>query len=548
MIRWLLFFLTLGSATFGQQVVESRIVDAETGQPIPFASIGIVGTSKGTSSNINGQFSLSVSGSVKLKITCLGYESFLFSSSEQSQVIRLKPVATQLNGIFVFDKAVNPKKIVRKAFAHISDNYISQPFIESFFYRHYCKDDSIYGRLIEASVDILKHDGYRSVQKSVGEKEEIRITQLRRSLDKTTMAQGHEPISIKNILQADVVGYQTADKSEHLSFYNEVSNLQADFENYSFAFKGITTYDGQEVYEITFSYKKDSVLTTSGKYLELPQSTGSLFITTDSYAFVKTEEEKLFGPNRIRSSAYYRKVDGHYYPYHLVREGSSRLAENSTHSFRIDLMSVDVQTAITKKFTGSIPGKDELLNIPYDSTFWKNNTVLKTTPLEEKIIYDLGGGASLNKQFLLYRQYENNLKDGGRNGEQKFNWLREDSKGKRILYLYFWSENFRPYVTELELAKRLHKQYRNQITFVLLSLDDDETRWQQALTKYNFNSDGLINYRIGGKSEIQKSLHIKEIPACILISQQGEIFDLLAKHPGNPLLEKDFRFLLKQSR
>ena len=547
MIRWFLFFLTLSSTAFCQLTIEGTIIDSETGKPISFASIGIVGTLKGTSSNLNGQFSLSVSEPVSLKITCVGYESLVIKPTKDNHLAYLlKPIATHLNAIVVFNKPINPKKIVRKAFASIHENYTVQPFIQKFFYRHYCKDDSVYGRLVEASVDVWKDQGYRSFQKSAGDKEEIRVTHLRRSLDKTIMAEGHEPISIGNVLQADVVAYQTVATSEHASFYSEVSNLKTNFENYLFTFNGITTYDGLEVYEINYLYKKDSALTTTGKYMDLPQASGSLFITTDTYTFIKTEDVNHFGGNTIRTSAYYRKFNDKYYPYHFIREGKSILSENSTHSFRIDLMSVEISNSVTEKFVGHQPNREELLNIPYDSAFWSNHTILKTTPLEDKIIHDLGGGTSLDKQFYLYHQYEMNIRDGGKNGEQKFNWLKEYCIGKRILYLVFWSGNFQPYLAELEHAKRLNKQYRKKITFIFLSLEEDEIKWKQAIEKYSFFSDGIINYRIGKNSKIMKFFAVKETPAFVLLSRNGDIVDKNSKSPSDPLLEEDFKKLMEQ--
>jgi hypothetical protein len=545
MARWLLLFLCFSSPAFSQQLIEGRIIDQETGKPIPFASIGIVGTSRGTSSNLNGQFSLLASESASLKISCVGYESRIIESLAGIKSIELKPIATQLNPVVVFNKAINPKKIVRRAFANIRENFSDEPFLQKFFYRHYCKDDSVYGRLIEASADVWKHRGYHAIQKFAGEKEEMRITQLRRSVDKTLMAQGHEPISLKNILQADVVGYQTVEKSPHLSFYTDVSNLWTDMDGYSFAFNGITTYDGDEVYQINYTYKKDSALTSSGGYVSLCQVTGSLFITTDNFAFVKTEEVKTYGRNTIRTSAYYRKYDNRYYPYHFIREGESHTSDSSTHSFHIELMSVEIRNNSQEKFTGREPGKEELLAIPYDSIFWNNSTILKTTPLEDAIILDLGGGASLNKQFYLYQQHEMNLRDGGNNGEGKFNWLREDSKGKRILYLFFWSSDFGSYLIDLELAKRLNKQYRNKITFVFLSLEEDEIKWKETVARFNLFSDGIINYRIGRNSSISKAFEVKDAPAFILISRSGELFDPKAKRPSNPELEKDFKLLLE---
>lgn len=545
MKRWLIFFLFLSSRALCQQLAEGTIVDSETRKPVPFASIGIVGTSKGTSSNVNGQFSLSVTEPFSLKITCVGYESAIVNSVAVVALIELKPAVTQLNAIVILSKPIKAKAILQKAFANISKNYESQPFLQKFFYRHYCKEDNTYGRLIEASVDVWKNQGYRSQQHSAGEKEGIRVTQLRRSLDKTEMAQGHEPIAVGNILQADIVGYQTAERSTHLSFYTDVSNLKTDLESYSFTGLGITSYDGKEVYQISYSYKKDSALMTSGSYLEMAKATGTLYITTDTYAFIKSEEIKSYGKNTIHTSAYYQKFGDKYYPYHFIRDGESQTSDSGKHVVHIELMAVEIRKGAEEKFTGHLPGRDELLNIPYDSAFWASSTMLKTTPLEDEIIRDLGGGASLDSQFYHYHQYEMNIRDGGKNGEEKFNWFLADSKGHRILYLIFWRSDFQPYLAELELAKRLHLQYQNKITFVFLSLDDDEAIWQQAVQRFNLNTNGLINYRIGSHSKLTKSLKLEALPSFVLIPRNGEMFDVEAKRPSNPGLHEDFEMLLK---
>ncbi|MBX2944517.1 MAG: carboxypeptidase-like regulatory domain-containing protein [Cyclobacteriaceae bacterium] len=543
--KWTFLFAIAHIAVFGQQVIEGRVIDKETHQPVPFASIGIVGTSKGTSSNLNGQFTLSVEFPFTLKISCVGYESQTIQSTEDTLLIKLKPASIELSEIVIFRKTINPGRIVQRAFANVIKNYSTQPFLQKFFYRHYCKDDDEYGRLIEASVDVWKHRGYKSAQQIAGEKEEIRVTQLRRSLDNTVAAQGHEPIAIGNVLQADIVGYQIVEKGKQLSFYNTVSNLRADFDRYNFSYDATTVYDGQEVYLIAYASKKDSIPTTSG-YIDSPKITGLLYITTDRYAIVKTEETKSDGPNVIRTSAYYRKTDDKYFPYHFIREGESRASDNSVHQYHIELMSTEIRFGIEEKFVGKEPGKEELLRIPYDSGYWKTNTVLKTTPLEDKIIRDLGGGQSLNKQFYRYQQYEWSTTDGGQNGEEKFKWLKDHSAGSKILLLVFWGNPCDlSCVVELEHAKRLQRQFRKNLAVVMIALENDEAKWKQLVSKYNLFADGIINYRVDSHSEVKRLYTIKETPAYILLNSSGDVHSETLR-PGNALLENEIRVLIDQ--
>lgn len=547
MARLLVFFFLVSTCAFAQRkVVEGTILDAATKQPVPFASIGILGTSRGTSSNVKGEFSLSAEGNFSIRISCLGYETqeVLDLSTNEHALILLKPSATQLKELVVFNKVVNPRKIVRKAFAAISKNYNKEPFAEKFFYRHYCKDDSVYGRLIEASVDVWKRKGYNVVQHQAGEKEEIRVTQLRRSFDKTLTSQGHVPIAINSILQADIAGYQTLQQTDYLSFFNDVSNLQTDMEKYSFTFEGLTTYDGKEVYEIAYALKKDSVLTTAG-YSRMPQSVGSLFITTNEFAFIKTMDTRFWGADTIRSTAYYTPFKGKYYPYHLIRDGKSVARDGSTHWFHVELMASEILTDSYDEFYGKEPGKMDLVKIPYDSTFWNNNNTLKTTPLEDQIIYDLGGGTSLNQQFYLYQQQELLRLEGTMKGEEGFTWFKEDNKGKRVLLVGFWSSKCVACVQEFELAKKLLKQYKGEVAFVLLSLDREEDTWIKSIEKYNLEVHGFMHFRVGEHSVVASTYGLKEIPRYILIDKNGNDFDLNAKHPSHTLLKQDLDLLLK---
>lgn len=545
-ILLLLFFLAISFAAVSQPVIQATVVDKDSGQPVPFASIAIAGTSKGTSTNLSGQFSLSVNAADSIKITCVGYESLTLHPNEVTGMILLTPAATQLSEVIISSKPINPRVIVRRAFANISKNYIRSDFQQKFFYRHYCMDDSVYGRLIEASVDILKHQGYRHMRNSSGDHEEIRVNQLRRSLDKTIMAQGHEPISIGNIIQSDLVGYQTKDESPYPKFYEAASNLKTDHENYVYTLDGITVHDGQEVYMINYKSKKDSILTTSG-YVPSPSASGSLYIAVGSYAFIKIEDLKQDGLNTIHTTAYYRKFGDYYYPYHFFREGNNSFADNHQHAFHIELMSIEIKPA-AENFTGREPDKNALLKIPYDSVFWNNATILKTTPLEDEIIRDLGGGRSLNEQFYRYQQYEWSTSGGGKNGDEKFNWFKEDSKGERVLYICFLKGDLKNYFLELQRIKQLIKQYRNEIAFVFLFVENDETRWQQILTQYSLFTDGILNYRIEDNSAILKTYRVKEMPSYVLVARNGSTYNLIAPRPNDPQLEADFKFLIGQSR
>ena len=257
------FFLSIATGAYSQlsvpQIVEGRLTDGVTKEAIPYASIGILEYPIGTSSNAEGFFSLKVPAEItakkfKIKISSIGYENIILENPVGFQELRMQASVTVLKEAIVFSKDLTPQKIVKRAFANIKKNYNTKPFVYKNFYRHYCKDDSVYGRLIEAAVDVYKRKGYKLQQASPGDKDEVRVTQLRRSYDKTRVSSNHLPIAIYSVLGADMVGFQTKKDSPFLFLANrEVSALKLNLKNTIFELEGITEFDNQQVYKITYS-------------------------------------------------------------------------------------------------------------------------------------------------------------------------------------------------------------------------------------------------------------------------------------------------------
>jgi CarboxypepD_reg-like domain len=142
-----LLLILIPYSLLGQKRINGKIVDSKSGEPVSYASIGVVGTAKGTSANLEGSFSILVSDSETLKVTCVGYESIILKNLTPGLEIRLKQSTTQLAQVIVSTKRLAAEDIIKMAFKNVPENFNSKPFNQKFFYRHYCRDDSVYGRL-----------------------------------------------------------------------------------------------------------------------------------------------------------------------------------------------------------------------------------------------------------------------------------------------------------------------------------------------------------------------------------------------------------------
>ncbi len=531
--------LCLPALTYAQSTFEGKILDKESGAPVSFASVGIVGTSRGTVANLDGEFALTVPASQSIKITCVGYESLVAEAPAPDQRYILTPSNTRLKDLTIFGSEVSGERIVMRAMKAIKKNMYTKSFLQRFFYRHYCKDDSAYGRLIEAAVEVDKKKGYRMQRSYAGQKEQMRVTQIRRSFDRTNVANAHMPIALTQILVSDPAGYQA--KGQYGFGQSYVSSLKTYRKRYDFKVEGISSYDGKDVYVVGYKNKSN---TGPGGLLVYGQS-GTLYIATGTYAIVKAETIRSSPYDTMRTTVFYREWKGKYYPYHTVRNGKSFYPKaNFYHNYHVELMSSEIVTGKYEKFKGEAPSRESLLQIPFDSAFWATYPIVKATPLEESIISDLGGGRSLNEQFNVYQKQELETLEKMKSGEANFNKFREDSRGKRILYVDFWASWCKPCLEEMKDELKIAAEYAGKVTFVMLSIDKDEEAWQKALTRFRLRQPGIIHYRIGPDADLLQFYITRGIPHYVLIGRDGEHFSIDAKRPSNPELRKDFEALL----
>lgn len=115
-----------------------RIVDDQTGEAVPFATI-VTGVNQGTISNEEGYFSLDPNGlSAQLvKISCMGYETLEIPADSLGALsaLQLKQAAIRLNEVRIGDRVPGADEIVRKVIENIPVNYMPEAGNYAFFYR-----------------------------------------------------------------------------------------------------------------------------------------------------------------------------------------------------------------------------------------------------------------------------------------------------------------------------------------------------------------------------------------------------------------------------
>jgi hypothetical protein len=108
----------ISSANLIAQSFSGFITCMQTGQPVEYANIGIVGKNVGTVSNDKGYFSLQIEekyNNDSLLFTCIGYRPYLIKVSEfrklQNHSISLEEKVTQIQTVLVLPKKYAQKKL-----------------------------------------------------------------------------------------------------------------------------------------------------------------------------------------------------------------------------------------------------------------------------------------------------------------------------------------------------------------------------------------------------------------------------------------------------
>jgi len=134
----------LGFSIAGAQTLKGRIIDAATGQSLPFVSILVKSSQTGTLTDIDGKFEITIgegSAEPTLQVSYLGYEPQTFSlgavKDPEKILIKLRSAGIQLNAITVVAGENPAHRIIKKATRNRDQNNPEK--MRSFSYNSYNK-------------------------------------------------------------------------------------------------------------------------------------------------------------------------------------------------------------------------------------------------------------------------------------------------------------------------------------------------------------------------------------------------------------------------
>jgi hypothetical protein len=335
----LVFFINAGFCFSQVHEPVKGLITNEKGEPLPYATVSVKNTTKGTISNSIGQFELKggLNLSDTLLISYVGYISFeipidLIKGADYT--IRLKEAVIRLDEIQVLPAEYlnNPNKIVKMAISSIKENCNNNPFVLKGFYRHVNKKDNEYQRLLEAAISIydfgymdskmefvideirksydyrkpnnkkimelfesLKGDSSRYYLKLLKATTEdiLKDTTTATSEDLIRWENDYEPLSLNGFYYSNYARHYNADKNDdHFGILNESFPRE-----HRFKLDTISEYDGDLVYLIKIlPSNKSKKYQDESRNLVLP--VGKIAIRTRDFAILKMEYSYILNPKK----------------------------------------------------------------------------------------------------------------------------------------------------------------------------------------------------------------------------------------------------------
>ncbi|NLA50001.1 MAG: hypothetical protein GX876_11140 [Bacteroidales bacterium] len=378
--------ITDSISSFSHIYISGTVVDSDSDEPLPFATIGLKNTGKGTVTNATGEFGLNIPYNWlndTLSVSYLGYlgnEMPINMIRDRSIQFRMQKEFISIPEIIIRTQA--PQEIIYRAFAAISSNYGNTPANLTAFYREGVMKKQKLQNYSEAVIQIFKSAYSGSL---FGD--QIKILKSRK-IDNVNII---DTLSVR--LKAGLNTCMELDGvKNHFDFIS-----RAGMPEYRYGISDIVSFEDESAYVIDFEQREN---------VEQALYKGSLYINALDYAILQADFEVLpkylskmkssfisstsrgfdTWPQSVKYSVSYRRFNNRYFLNHVRGDlifisRQKRKLFNSQFRVFFELAVTGIKTEGVSRFD-----REELAPIhsvfsktikSYDSEFWGNQDFLR---------------------------------------------------------------------------------------------------------------------------------------------------------------------------
>jgi hypothetical protein len=382
-------------STAQKLTISGKVVDKETKEVLPFASVGIMGKSLGTITNLQGEFDFHLPNELRnniFVITSLGYKTFeapVWSLISDSVVIQMERSNSLLQEVVISD-SLKGGDILHIALSRIDQNYPDKPFIMEGFYRDLKKVADTYVSLLEAAVKIYDED-YKEPRNKFKLRERVGLKEVRRSLGYSSkftsfFDQGN---LLEDLLLHNSIRYRHLPEEDDF-----LKQLTREKDNY---------FNNQPVYVVTHRVDQMTMLIDKKTFAIIHFEDEN---TTDDFVGKKRGlTSKLV---RVKRVIDFKSFNDKLYLNYLTVNSQINWYDEQTNElkFETELQQQLLVNSIEPNTTKRIGLREKMKNYglqfqdqAYNKEFWDNYNVIKASQLDKKIIQDLEKEEPLESQF-----------------------------------------------------------------------------------------------------------------------------------------------------
>jgi hypothetical protein len=386
------------------KLLHGSIMDRNSHEPLPYASVSISSKSLSTVANTKGEFIFRIPVILShdtIVFSYIGYQSFYVladSLLNKQLTIELSPVAIPIMEVII--KPYSGLEIVKEVVNNIPKNYNKNNSRYTAFYRETTREDNDYISICEAVIDIAKAS-YTNQYVD----DQARIFKGRRSENVKKMKNLKYKLEggVYNCLRLDVI-------KELASFLS-----QEYFDDYEYKYIKQMVYENRSLYVVSFDQKEN---------IDFPLYKGLLYIDKESKALValkfglsprgikyaksllvKKEPRKFqVKPISTEYQIFYRNINGKWYLAYLrgeltVKAKSSKLFFNSTFTSVSEMAITEIDTTNKERFRLKETARpsdilvDKVKNT--DENFWSNYIIIQP----EKTLLDAVSKLNIKKNM-----------------------------------------------------------------------------------------------------------------------------------------------------
>lgn len=395
-----------------EQKYSARVVDGETGEPLPYVSI-YRSKEHGTLTNGDGLFAISANAGDTLSISFIGYEKLRLPASKLKKIVQMKPIRKTLREVTVEATEAIMKKVIR----NMTQDYKNSKSARGTYFFRMTTEDFKSKELAEAFISAYSAINLRNLQFRSGYRGESDTEgDLRASHMSFTNA--HNLLQLGPMVNESSFWYLDFIPLNKATYGNPKNRRQyALFRTYDFQHEVLSSESGDLIYKIPITFKADTVSSKVLKeslghrinetLIDIPNALpdedlsdrrvieGVLYVDSKTYRplsfsgrvlnfqlSLKMADRDFYEPISMDFHVDYTQENG----FTEIRTFSARL-KNRLLDMRIVLFNVQSGDSFPKKKKNSPETGDNMQQsideAGFDSTLWTKDIILRTMQEEE---------------------------------------------------------------------------------------------------------------------------------------------------------------------